>query len=179
MAATMADIAKAAGISTGNLYRYHSGKAALLSAVIPPAVPRAFIELVRGRVEAFEPGGSTQAAAAPTQHARASEALMSFMLAHRFEALFLLTGAGGSRYEPFFGSLVSSLVELAIAHVQAALPHRRISKIQRFTLERIYENLVNSTVRSLADLEGNAAIREAVEAYARYHLAGLGAFFEP
>src|SRR6188768_3302355 len=52
--ATMGDIAAAASVSTGNVYRYFPGKRELFDAVVPPAFVRGFRTLLRRRVRALD-----------------------------------------------------------------------------------------------------------------------------
>src|SRR5262245_2966127 len=53
-AASMALMAREAGVATGNLYRYFEDKQALFEAVIPPELPGRVTSLLRRRVAALE-----------------------------------------------------------------------------------------------------------------------------
>lgn len=175
-AATMAEIARAAGASTGNVYRYFEGKGALLEAAVPPEVARAITRLLRERVQAY--AAPIEGAPGPSPHALASERLLAFTVAHRRETAFLLSRAAeGSRYEGFAAHTVELLVGLALPYVCPARPAKagaaRRAEVTRFVLTRIYENLVGTTARILAETADEATIRAAVDAYGRYHLAGL------
>jgi AcrR family transcriptional regulator len=169
-AATMAEIAQRAGVSTGNVYRYFAGKEALLDAVVPPAMPRRLMRLMRQRVEAYGAPGS---GAPATPHALASETLLEFTIAHRRAVVFLLAKASGSRHETFAAKLVKLLVDLALEAPGRAGPEARDAA--RYMLARIYENLVATTARILGEDEDDAWVRRAVTDYGRYHLAGLQA----
>jgi hypothetical protein len=48
----------------------------------------------------------------------------------------------------------------------------------RFALSEIYRNLIAATVRFLDRFDDPEESAAAVEAYSRYHLAGLKALFE-
>ena len=170
--ATMGDIARRAGVSTGNLYRYYENKDALLAAVLPAEVPRRLSRLLRQRMESFSEadapsgGRAASAKAKSSPHALASEELLAFTIAHRRQVVFLLLRAADSPYERFAERTVEALAELASTR-------RKPSAVRTAVLRQIYENLVVSTGQILERFEDEAQIREAVADYGRFHLGGL------
>jgi AcrR family transcriptional regulator len=176
--AVMGEIAAAAGISTGNVYRYFPGKRELFDAVISPALVRRFRTLLRRRVRALDGVSDLWALAADAPYHLASEELLQFAIDHRLRVIVLLARAEGSRYETFAERTVDDLVRLAVAHFMALDPITELSRSMRFDLIEMYRAFVRVLVRILESFESESAIREAVEAYTRYHLAGLKSFFE-
>lgn len=103
----------------------------------------------------------------------AAEELLRFALEHRREVVIALGRAAGSRYEHLADDLIAELTDLAIAHARRVRPGLRVGAPLRLALLRIYRGLIETSVAALAQLDGEADIREAIEAYTRYHLGGL------
>jgi hypothetical protein len=53
-----------------------------------------------------------------------------------------------------------------------------VSEAARFALSEIYRNLIAAAARALERFDDPIESAAAVEAYSRYHLAGLKALFE-
>jgi AcrR family transcriptional regulator len=177
-AATVADIAAAAGISTGNVYRYYAGKAELFDAVVPAAFVRRFRGLLRRRVRALDGVRDIGALPADAPYHLASEDLLRFCIDHRLRVIVLLARAEGSRHASFAERTVEDLVRLALAHFRGLDPGIELDRLGRFDLEEIYRSFVRILVRILQSFETERTLRRAVDRYTRYHLAGLKAFFE-
>lgn len=175
--ATMAEIARAAGVSTGNIYRYFANKDALFYAVVDDGFVRAFALLLRRRVKALDGVDDLRTLPPTAAYHLASEELLRFCIENRLRVVILLGRAGGSRYERFADETAGRLVELAIDHFRALYPCLQVTEAMRFNLDQIYRNFVGTMVSTLALFDDEAAIREAVDGYARYHLAGLRSFF--
>jgi AcrR family transcriptional regulator len=177
LGATMGEIAAAAGISTGNVYRYFPGKNELFDAVVSPAFARRFRALVRGRVRALRGVRDVDALGAGAPYRLAAEELLRFSIEHRLGVIVLLDRAEGSRHHGFAERTVEDLVRLATAHFRALDPGLAPSRSARFVLAEIYRGWVRTLVRILERFETEPAIRGAVAAYTRYHLTGLQSFF--
>ncbi|WP_437731139.1 TetR/AcrR family transcriptional regulator [Sorangium sp. So ce1335] len=175
--ATMAEIARAAGVSTGNIYRYYANKDALFYAVVDDGFVRAFALLLRRRVKALDGVDDIRTLPPTAAYHLASEELLRFCIENRLRVVILLGRAGGSRYARFADETAGRLVELAIEHFRALDPCLQVTEATRFNLDQIYRSLVGTMVSTLARFDDEAAIREAVDGYARYHLAGLKSFF--
>lgn len=175
--ATMAEIGRRAGVSTGNIYRYYENKDVLFAELVDEAFAQALLALLRRRVEALA-GVDDPGALAPTApfHA-ASEALLRFCVANRLRVVILLARAEGTPLAGFADLLVATLTRLAVAHFQRRSPELRISETLAFNLDQIYRNLVRSMVDTLVRFDQEAQIRQAVAEFSRYHLGGLQALF--
>lgn len=177
-AATMARIAREAGISPGNVYRYYENKDVLFDEVVPPSLVRELKRLVRGRVKALEGVEDVRSLAPGSPWHVISEELLAFAIEHRLAVALLLENAEGTKHEGFADDMVASLSRLAIEHFRALDPSVEVSATMRLDLEIVYRNLLGAMVRILTRFEEPARIAEAVEHYARFHLAGLKALFE-
>ncbi|MDB4986597.1 MAG: hypothetical protein JWN04_1775 [Myxococcaceae bacterium] len=175
--AAMAEIARTAGISIGNLYRYHEGKEALFEAVVPPELVIRFERLLRRRVGALGGVDDVDKLRRDAPYHEASEELLAFCLAHRLAVVILLGRARGSRHQDFAERVVQLLLKLAVRHFHRLRPDTKLTAALRFNLERIYRALIAAMVEALAQHEDEAAIREIVAGYSRYHLAGLSRLF--
>jgi AcrR family transcriptional regulator len=178
LAATMSEIAALAGVSTGNLYRYFPGKEELFDAVVGPAFVRRFRTLLRRRVRALAGRRDLRELVPEDPYHLASEELLRFCIDHRLRVVVLLLRSGGSRWDGFDERTAQDLVRLALAHFSALDPGLELSRPMRFDLVEIYRGFVRVLARILERFESEAAIREAVAPYTRYHLAGLKSFFE-
>lgn len=169
-AAGMAEIARRARISAGNVYRYFDGKDALFEAVVPPALVERFRHLLRARVDAASGGPDSG-------YPEAAAATVDFALAHRHEVVILLGRAGGTRYAGLAAEVVGTLVGAALRHAEAVGWESSAPDPLLFALEEIYRSYVRAWVRLLERFPEEGEFREALAAWERYHLAGLGAFF--
>jgi AcrR family transcriptional regulator len=163
----VSEIAERAGVATGNVYRYFDDKDALFREIVDDDFVEEFQSLLSERVRSFpkHPGASS------TAFTKAAEELLSFCIQNRLRMIILLGGgADGSRHAAVREKTVDDLITLALEHFgdPGAPP-------VRFALREIYRNLVRTMVAALEHYERDASIRAAVEAYTRYHLAGLKA----
>ena len=174
--ATLATVARRAGTSIGNLYKYFKNKDELVDAALPPSLLRTLSKLVRAQVRSLEGRELSQLGPAHPYREHAAD-LLQFSLQHRDEVLFLLTRAEGTRFGAFRHRLEKDLVSLALSWARLAHPGYRASTATRRTLSRIYRGFLNSLADILAIERGEAAARAAVAEFVTYHLAGLRAFF--
>lgn len=179
-AATMAEIAASAGVSTGNLYRYFETKDVLFAAVVPQALARRLSALVRRKVEALEGEQDVRSLEAGAAWRVVSDELLAFCIANRLAVVVLLAKgkAAGTEHETFSERMAHELVVLATAYARSV--HREVdeSRAARSALERIYRHFVDAMTEILEQNEEAAAIREAVAHFSTYHLAGMKAFFD-
>jgi AcrR family transcriptional regulator len=176
-AATIGEIAEVGGVSTGNIYRYYENKAALFDSIVDDDFVRRFRAALRERIEAAAGIEDLDRLAPDAAWFVASEALLRFVFDNRLRVVILLGRAEGTRWEGIARETVDELVRLAIAHVRALRPGAKFDGPRRLVLVRIYEALVETSARILAEYEDEARIRDAVTSYTRYHLAGLRALF--
>lgn len=181
--ATMAGIARAAGISTGNVYRYYRSKEALLRAAVPSGWVEQFRSLLRRRVEAAEgmselPAGEVGGGGdAGHPFLEAADALLEFTIEHRLRVLILLKSAGEGPYPDQRGDVTRELMDGALRHFGLADAGAR-GPTFAFGLQEIYRNYVASLVRILDTFEDPDHIRSAIGTYERYHMVGLSAYFD-
>jgi AcrR family transcriptional regulator len=176
--ATLADIAAGAGVSTGNVYRYYSGKEALYEALVPPALVERFTGLLHSRMDALKGVADATALDHGAPFHVFAEELLEFCIANRLAVVTLLAGSKGTRNHGFAESLVVDLTERAIGHFRELRPGLRVTKSHRFTLAQVYGAFLATNTRLLLEFDSPKALREAILRYSAYHLAGLKALFE-
>ena len=172
--ATMAQIARAAGVSTGNIYRYFGGKEELFRTVFSDAFAATHLRLVRRRVAALVWDGDA-IAVDPLARKEAGE-LLAFWIDHRLKVITILDRAEGSRFEGYGDVFVAELVRLTTTWLRAQNPELRLTRIARFTLLGIFQNSRRAIVSILETYDGVDEIRTAFEAFWSYQLAGLAGF---
>lgn len=175
--ATMAEIGRRAGVSTGNIYRYYENKDVLFADLIGEEFAQTLLALLRRRVEALSGVTDVGALAPAAPFHAASEALLRFCAANRLRVVILLARAAGTPHADYAERLVAALSGLAVAHFQALRPTLHVSETLAFNLDQIYRNLVRSMVDTLVRFDQEGPIRQAVAEFSRYHLAGLQALF--
>src|SRR5688500_13816103 len=112
--ASMVEIARAAAISPGNVYRYSASKELLFEAVVPRELAERLRSLLRRRVRALSGERGVDALPHDAPFHRASEDLLAFSLAHRLEVAVLLARADGSVYEGYDQQVRRMLEKLAL-----------------------------------------------------------------
>jgi AcrR family transcriptional regulator len=177
-AATMAEIGGAAGISTGNIYRYFKDKKELFRAVISDEFARTFTELMRRRVKALDGVDDVRALEMGAPYHLVSEELLGFCIENRLLVVVLLGKAQGTDHQRFAEKMVQDLVKLAIGYLKSIDPAFDANETTTFVLDLIYRKFVSAMVSILTTFEDEAKIREAVRSFSYYHLAGLKSFFE-
>ncbi len=177
-ATTMAEIGREARVSTGNIYRYYENKETLFDALLPDAFVARFMRLTRRRVDSLEGVDDYRRLPPSDSFHVVSRKLVAFCIENRLRVVILLDRCQGTRLAGFAEQMIQRLVKLAIAHFRGLRPGLRVSRTMRFELEQIYRNLVRAVVRIFEQFEDGCQIEEAVEAYSRYHLAGLKGLFQ-
>jgi AcrR family transcriptional regulator len=167
--ATMAAIAAQAGAGAASLYRYYSSKEALFAAAIPPEVLQDLGLLLERRVRAL-------ARAAPGSPDRTGEEMFAFLRAHRLAMVVLLDRAQGTAHEGFGARFVESLVRLTAEGLREAHPGLAVRGPDRFVLRLIFDNARRALAAILAAHEDERALREALQAFWSYQVAGLRGF---
>jgi AcrR family transcriptional regulator len=175
--ATIAEIARTAGISTGNVYRYYETKEVLFDDVVPKEFVEAFGSLVRRRLRALSGVEDGRALAPASAYHAATDELIRFAMGHRLRVVVLLGRAEGSRYAGFTTEMIEDLVRMAVAYLRSIRPLAPQTPTVRFNLTRIYRGLVSTTVEILSTFDDEETIRAALDEYSRYHLAGLKSLF--
>ena len=172
--ATMAAIARSAGVATGNLYRYYKGKDELFYTLFTDAFASSFLATLRRRVGSLT--ATDDLRALDESATRDGEDLLSFWIANRLRVVVLLSRAEGSRYQDFPERFIDALMQPTLALLCAESGTSQLSPVVHTTLHTIFDNTVRAIVATLSAHDTEAAIREAFAAFWSYQLAGLDGF---
>jgi AcrR family transcriptional regulator len=167
-AATMASIAKAAGVGAASIYRYYEGKDELFAAVITPDLTKRFEALLDRRVSAL--------ARSTLRGESADDAggeMLQFWLEHRLAVVVLLDRAAGTPHAHYGERFVELLVKHTLAELRAAHGGAAISPRARFVLSAIFDGTRRILASILAAYDRPAELREAIETFWSYQIAGL------
>ncbi|WP_134500984.1 TetR/AcrR family transcriptional regulator [Microvirga pakistanensis] len=171
--ARIPDIAAAAGISTGNVYRYFKSKDELFYSVVDQKFAASFLRVLRRRVRALQAVDKAD----DLTSKNAADALLEFWIEHRLKVVVILSCAQGSAYESFPRKVVRELARLTTAHfARVGLPPS-LDQHRTFVLEHIFQNTVLMIVAILRDSHDETTLRARFEAFWRYQLAGLHSLF--
>jgi AcrR family transcriptional regulator len=176
--AAMAEIGRVAHISAGNIYRYYGNKETLFYAAVTDTFVEQFIGLVRRKAESLSGTEDIRSLKAGSPYHLLSEQLLAFCVENRLRIVILLGKSQGTRYEDFADEAVQRLSNLAIAHFRVHRPDLCVTEVMRFNLYQIYRNSMTAIVNILSRFDKETVIRQAIEGYTQFHLAGLKGFFE-
>jgi len=167
--ATMAAIAARAGLGAASLYRYYPGKTELFEAILPTTLVEQFEKLLARRVRAL-------GASALTHQGGTDEEMLRFWLDHRMAVVILLDRAAGTPHAHFADRFVDQMVTLTLEQLRASHPQLRPNPPERFVLRGIFKN-TRAMLASILEQHGaEPALRQAIEAFWSYQLAGLRGF---
>lgn len=175
LGATMAMIAERAGLGTASLYRYYASKGELFDAVVTPDLAERFASLLERRVRALAHVALGDAAGSEGD---GGEEMLGFWVENRLAVVILLDRAAGTAYAHYGERFVELLVNGTLAQIRAAPAGERVrvSAPARFVLTRIFENTRRALAAILEEHESERALREAIEAFWSYQIAGLRGF---
>jgi AcrR family transcriptional regulator len=155
--ATMASIASAAGVGAASIYRYYASKDELFDAVITPELTRRFETLLDRRVS-----GLARNTLRGDSADDAGGDMLRFWIEHRLAVVVLLN-------RPEHGE---RFVDLLTRHTIAEL-RVKLTAPQRFVLRTIFENTRRLLASVLAQHRDPDELRDAIETFWSYQVAGL------
>lgn len=176
--AKLAAIARDAGVSTGNLYRYYGSKEALFLDVVPRDQAARFLRLLRARVRAIP--AADRWAVQTARHNPEAQALLRFIVEQREVVLVLLAGAAESPLAHVRGLVERYFEDMANGLAQGLRgPGRRAPReVPRVVLRQVFVATLDMIVAILREAKDGAAIEQAFEAFWRYQLNGLQALLQ-
>jgi AcrR family transcriptional regulator len=172
--AKISHIAKRAGVSVGNIYRYYKNKDEILLSVLPGDFPGEFLRMIREKIGSAQDGLSAGSPAFETS----ADAFARYMLSHREKIAILLAGSGGTRYAPVKDEFAK---ELLLA-VRILYPEKYAAYIERYGSEKIlfliYENLISAYGALLIQECPDEEIMRQIKQVNRYHFSGIISLLE-
>jgi AcrR family transcriptional regulator len=171
---TMAEIAAAAGVSTGNIYRYHANKEELLYAVIPESFVELCLQTITRKV-ALVRGMSSLQVADSQELRQGNEMLMKFILLHRRKILVLMRECTGTRLAGFRDVVREKILESVREHLASLSESSpgRSNEPDHLLLVTVYDNLMNAATSILAADTTERHRKECLAKLLDYHLKGM------
>jgi AcrR family transcriptional regulator len=173
---TMADIAREAGLSVGNIYRYHRSKDVLFYSVLSPDFVCDFTSQIGMKMKTAEGVDLGEVKNFRPMQIR-DEALKSLFADNRLRIVILFIHAAGTQYEGFRKDLVNFTIDTALRylHTVSGKP-LDLSPTKRRVLSLIYDNMYGAIAGILTRFEGREDIAEAYDCFFDYHYMGIAKF---
>ncbi len=178
-ATSMAQVAEAAGVAVGNLYRYFDTKAELFAAVVPEKLIVEGHRLLMTKVHAAHGLGPARVGRSAAIVAE-NDRLLAFLLQHRRQLLAAYRHGAGTVFADLETRTLTLIVRLVRNYAASHRAHgiAPLSPVQKRLLPVIYTGLLRGTLDLLESKTSAQALRAALDLYLRYHFAGLAAFFK-
>lgn len=177
--ATIARIAREAGISTGNVYNYYKNKERLFYALVPKSFVEQFLQLLRSKYKATD-GRSLDNIMSYGPMVLRDRQMRNLLVENRERIIILLDKSEGTRYESFRGDLVKFMVQNVREYATSMEGRGRVAMdgMKYRLLSVIYDNLLQAFVEILKEYETEAEIGESYECLLSYHYGGVSRFLE-
>ncbi len=170
---SMANIAKDANVSVGNIYRYYVNKDDIFYSLITPQFVNKFKQTMRIRInKSGIKFFSVLERKAPAEII--DNDVIDFYYNHRLHIVILLDNSKDTVYE----NIRRELKDMAFNYIQQYFaenisPEYQLDQEKRFLLDIIYENLVYGILKILKAYTEREDIERAYKSLIGYHLYGL------
>lgn len=166
-ATRLADIARKAGTTTSNLYKYVRDKEKLFLQVVPPALAEQHMELLRARLAEF--GSSDTWTSLTVGGSSAAAELLEFWVTHRHAVAILMSNAQATLHEPVRDKIIEEMLTRSVR-----LPKESDGALE-FVLRQIFSATLDTISAILRQYCHPEEIRHAIKFFWRFQLAGLEA----
>jgi len=170
----MSDIAAAAGISVGNVYRYYKSKEDLFYSLVPQRLVNRGRSLLLEKIRLAH-GIPIKTAGKKPQIQEKQKEFLAFLIHHRQPMIIAFRQGKGTRYESVVGETLLLIERLLEEYVVILYPRRRpaLDQEQKVVLHTVYAQLLQGTLDILEKTEDESLAQSALERYLAYHFAGL------
>lgn len=173
---TMADIAREAGLSVGNIYRYYRSKDTLFYTVLSPDFVCDFTNQIGMKMKTANGVELDKVKEFRPMQIR-DEAVKTFFADNRLRIVILFDHATGTQYERFRNDLIDFTIDTALRylHTVSGKPVD-LSPNKRQVLRFIYDNMYGAIAAILARFETRDDIAAAYDCFFDYHYQGIAKF---
>lgn len=165
----LADVARAAGISAGNIYRYFADKETLFAQVAPARKATQLRNLLKARLDTF--AASSDWESELVRESEEAKALLDFLVREKNFALIVLGDHGVSP----LGSVRAGVIHHFTQASQELAVKNGLCSVPSLVLNHVFAGTVDVIVAILRDACGREEIEQAFKAFSLYQLAGLQA----
>jgi AcrR family transcriptional regulator len=175
----MGGIAKAAGISVGNIYKYYSNKEELFYGLIEPEFVDSFRNLFSTKVSLGLGIEMSQVIDGP-KTIEMDDDIQQFLYQHRLKLIILLGKSEGTRYENIKTDFINFMKKMVEKYISSMKKKKKIhiSPVKTEMIAVIYENLFNAFIKMLQMFTTPEEIGDAYKALLEYHYMGLSRYLD-
>ncbi len=174
---TMADIAREANISVGNIYRYYPRKETLFLTIIPENLVKKLESLVKTR---FHSVGVTRIKQLEVMEEKRTvdDELKGFFMKYRKHFVIIMNKSRGTRYEAYKDRIIDFLVRNALDFFKSSdSPHPiNTDKATVHLIRIIYSNMVHGFISIAQTFESEQEIERSYQLLLEYHYFGIRQF---
>lgn len=168
---TISDIAKSAGISVGNVYRYYKGKEQILEQVLPKEFVEKLQEQLRGKILAGK-SDTISKQSKNKAYLEQTEKFQQVLGENQWKLMILLQYSHETPYESFRRDLVNNLSHLIL---EQFCPREKRTEEMRDLLLILYDGYIQMALQIVAkDWDKGKKISE-IKKLNHYHIMGLEA----
>ena len=170
--AVMADIARLAGVSVGNIYRYYTNKEELFNILVPTDIIDTLREMIGGKFMIADGMDLKKARHAPAMDLM-DEKLLDYLATYRRQIIVIMEEREGNPYLGFRDELVDLMTRMAMRYTNTVDHPIHIDGLKHRMLRLIYENLYNAVVKILKSFTRTDEIKAAFGNLLDYHFFGV------
>lgn len=171
---SIADIAKTAGISVGNVYRYFKSKKEILDEIIPNEFISDFRERIINKIKTGK-SETISKQRKDEKYILNSQEFLKFMISNRLRFLTLMKCNREGQFANFKEEILNYLVQLFMDNF---VPEPNIQAEERATVTLLYQNFINLCTTVLSMDCDEAEMLEQLKKIVSYHVSGLAALVE-
>lgn len=164
--ASVREIAKGAGMTVGNLYRYFDSKESLFYSIIGPAY-ESLMQLVGLSLEKVSAGFDNGFFEELSEH------ILKVSREHRIELLILFEGSSGSRYERAKDEMVQVVEGFLKGNILEQLKARRVEIEDAYMFHIIAVNFVDGMTMIGRKYEGGEKLKRVAEQYIAFYFSDV------
>lgn len=176
--ATMMDIAREAGIATGNLYRYYKSKEELFESVIPEKDANEAFSLAKARLVALN-GMNVNEAIFSEEIKRIDAQIVEFYMKHKMQIIVATDKSQGTKYE----NVKEELCEMMICYIREYMKNRGKKdffkdKIKNGVFRIIMRNFVQAIIEIIKISKTEKDFAYAFKSLVEYQEMGMDKFLD-
>ncbi len=169
--ASMRSIAKGAGMTVGNMYRYFRGKEALFYSIISPAYD-CLMELARESIEMVKHRFDT------SFFEFLSEQILKISGEHKIELLILFEGSEGTKYEKVKEEMVLVVENFLKGDFLSRLKQKNVEIEDTYLLRVIAVGFVEGMIMINKKYENDVKLKKVAEQFISFYFSDVLKRFE-
>lgn len=174
--ATIANIAREAGISTGNIYRYYRSKDELFYSVIPQSFINEILSLIRTKLSALNEMSIEEARYSSAMRIVDDQAV-EFIIKYRMQIIVAFDQSKGTRYEKLKDKFRDMLISNLRAYIKSVgKPKFLNDRIKNDILKIITTNFIQAFLEIIKNYRTENDLAYAYESLLEYHELGVNKF---